>query len=68
MNVSLGLAVLVAKGRHLELFINFALQFMTHTSLLFTDTVEKAMCTCMCPVHGAVLNEKWLNEIDIETF
>ncbi len=41
--MSRGLAGLLANDRRSELFKNFALHFVTHPSLLFTDTVEPSV-------------------------
>ena len=42
MKVGTGLAGVLLNKRHPDLFMHFALQFLTHPSLisLFTDTVE----------------------------
>ncbi len=39
----MGLAGLLANGRLPELFKHFAPHFLTHSSLLFTDTVEPSV-------------------------
>ncbi len=44
MKVSIHFTGLLANGGRPELFINLALQLVTHPSLLFTDTVGKPGC------------------------
>ncbi len=40
MEMNIGLAGLLAIGKQPELFIKFTQHFVTHPSLLFTDTIE----------------------------